>query len=227
MSLTPDIVIAGLLTVGIFTFLWRDNRVFRAIEHLYIGVTAAQALVIGVGNVNRLAVNPILTGNIIYIISFIAGAMIYFNFSKRYSYLARYPVALLVGVMAGLTIRGQTAGIIYGQSAATAQLTLIAKDLLTSANNIITVTGVIAALSYFIFARKAAGHVKYLSAYGKYVIMSALGSAFGAAVLVRNALLGGRMLFLLQTDFIYLLPIIMVLFAIWVLYDKRRAQKQQ
>jgi uncharacterized membrane protein (UPF0136 family) len=218
-------LISGTLILLVYTFLWKDNRLFRFAEHLFVGVTAAHALVVGIDNINRLAVKPVLAGMIIYTIPLILGLMLYFHFSKQYSYLTRIPIALLVGIATGLTVRGQVSGVIYAQVMATAKLPLITNNLLTSINNIIIVTGTIAVMSFFIFTRHHTGLLKYSSAYGRYIIMAALGASYGSAVLIRMSLLGGNLQTLLRTDFIYVVPVVIVLFAAWVAYSRRLEKK--
>ena len=37
-------IIGGFFTLGIFSYLWRENRFYRFCEHLFIGIAAGWAL---------------------------------------------------------------------------------------------------------------------------------------------------------------------------------------
>lgn len=226
MALTPDIFVAGALTLLVYTFLWKDNKLFKFSEYLFVGVSAAHYLIVGIDNIKRLAFLPVLGGKIVYVIPIILGAMIYFYFTKKYFFLYRFPIALLVGVGTGLVIREQAYGYVWAQSLATASLPWIGKDPLTTLNNIIIITGTIATISFFIFTRKREGVLRYSSTYGRYLIMAALGSSFGTSIIQRNSLLGSRIQALVLSDFKYVLPIALFLFAIWVIYENKRQHKQ-
>ena len=46
LSPHPGVWIAALLTLGIFSFLYRDNPVYKLCEHLFVGVSAGYWVVL-------------------------------------------------------------------------------------------------------------------------------------------------------------------------------------
>ena len=45
MSHDPSVWVTALLTLAVFSFLWRENPVFRFAEHLLVGVSAGYYVV--------------------------------------------------------------------------------------------------------------------------------------------------------------------------------------
>src|SRR5688500_20135247 len=46
LSANPGVWIAALLTLGIFSFLYKDNPVYKFCEHLFVGVSAGYWVVL-------------------------------------------------------------------------------------------------------------------------------------------------------------------------------------
>ncbi len=192
MSTELVVWIAALFTLCFFTFLYKENVVFRTVEHIYIGLTAAYAVGLAFhGRIKPTVMTEILeNGYWSYILPIILGLLIYTRYSSQISWLARYPLSVWVGFGAGSVLAFQVAplmGQLVAMMRTWADLDAFLLWLFS-----------LAVLVYFFFTVKrdnpAVGYSAWL---GRWVIVVGLGAAFGNTVLFRYTLLIGRMQFLL------------------------------
>lgn len=188
MSLNFGTWVAGLITIAILSLVWKENPFYRSAEHLYVGVSAGHAVVMAYENVRDTAIQPIKSGQMVWIIPMILGILLYARYTKS-SWVARYPVSVMVGIGTGVAVRGAIHGDFTQQIAATIKV--------GSVNDILLLLFVIASLSYFFFSRELRGPVSILPQSGRMVLMVAFGAAFGTTVMGRMALLIGRIQFVL------------------------------
>ncbi len=113
-------VLGLLLTVMVFSYLVGDNIFFRLAMHLLIGVSAgyACALIIQFVLIPHL-VWPLLSGsgNVFYLSLFVClfTLLLLTSFSGRFKHLARLPLALLIGLIAAVSIFGLARGTLAPQ----------------------------------------------------------------------------------------------------------------
>lgn len=182
--------IGALLTLAFWSILFKQNPIFDCAEHLYVGLAAGQAIVVGWSNISNLAVRPLAGGKVSAIIPILLGLFLYTRFSKSGSkWLNRIPTAMIVGVGAGLSFTRTAQSDLVGQIRGTML------DLGTL-NNLIIVLGTLATISYFFFTSDNKT-VSYLNKVGRMTMMVAFGSAFGNTVMGRLSLLIGRLEYLL------------------------------
>lgn len=192
MSMEPVVWVAALFTLAFFTFLWKENTVFRTVEHIYVGLTAAYS----VGFAYHTRIVPTIRDDILrdghwsYVLPIILGLLIYTRYFSQISWLARYPLSFWVGYGAGVVLAFQVAPLM-GQLVAMMRTW---GDL----NAFLLWLFSLVVLVYFFFTIKrenpAVGYPAWL---GRWVIVVGLGAAFGNTVLYRWTLLVGRMQFLL------------------------------
>ena len=186
--------IAAGLTLAIFSFLYKDNPFYKFAEHLFVGVSAAFAILYTWAfDVYPMLVDRFITGHglerWILVVPTVFGLLMLARWFPKVSWLSRWAIALTVGIAAGLGITGQIQGILLPQIAGT----LLP---LNSANNIILIVGVIVTLVYFYFSVAQKGVVRLGSRLGMVFIMVAFGASFGYTVMARISLLIGRLHFL-------------------------------
>jgi len=172
VSSDPGVWIAALATLAIFSFLYKENPAYRFAEHLYVGVAAGNAIVMGWVNVRNLGISPLAKGQFWAIIPIVLGLLVFARFIRRVAWLARYPVAVLVGTGTGLVLRSAPATQVFAQL----QATFIS---LVSINNLIILLGVVGTLAYFVFTKKHTGAFGSLARIGKWAMMVAFGATFG------------------------------------------------
>lgn len=102
----PWVWIAAILTLAIFSFLYKENPFYRFAEHLFVGMSAGYALARTWNNAlvpNLL--NPLLKGHqYILIIPALLGLMYLFRFIPKLSHLILIPIAVGLGLGSGLGI---------------------------------------------------------------------------------------------------------------------------
>lgn len=192
MRISTDIGvwIAALTTIGIISFAFKDNPLYRFVENVYVGVSAGHALVLGWLNIRDLGIEPMTKkGDYSVLVPMILGILLYTRYSKKLSWMSRYPIALLVGIGSGLAIRGTIGSQIVSQVKGTILP-------LNSVNNAIIVLGTLGVLAYFFFSFEQKGAFKSVASFGRYVMMVSFGAAFGSTVMGRMALFIGRLQFL-------------------------------
>jgi hypothetical protein len=200
LQITGTWIAAGL-TLAIFSFLYKDNPFYKMAEHLYVGVSAAFAILyIWAFDVWPMLIEKFITEQgsekWILIVPAAFGLMMLSRWIPKIAWISRWSIALTVGIAAGLGITGQIQGVLLPQIRGT----LVP---LTSFNNILMVIGVIATLIYFYFSAVPKGAFKVGARVGVIFIMVAFGASFGYTVMARISLLIGRLNFLV-TDWLHL-----------------------
>jgi hypothetical protein len=131
--------VAALLTLSIFSFLYKDNPVYKFAEHIFIGISAGyfvaleywnvfipnlwNPLVEGLGNVGfktffhvgSLPVGLPAFPGMELLVPFALGLLLFTRFFPRASWLSRWSIAAMIGSYAGLAIIGALQGDLVAQ----------------------------------------------------------------------------------------------------------------
>jgi hypothetical protein len=192
-------IIAALLTLCIFSFLYRDNPFYRFAEHLLVGISVGYVLVIALNTtVMPKLINPVFRdGRFDYIIPGILGLFMLLRFFPRYAWLSRISIALIIGAGAGVAIPATIQAKIFAQMQAS-------MSSIASVNGIIVFLGIATTLVYFFFSKEHKGWFGATAKMGTWFLMIFFGATFGYTVMSRISLLIGRMQFLLG-DFLHII----------------------
>ena len=204
ISTDPWVWIAAILTLAIFSFLYRENPFYRIAEHLYVGLGNGYAItfywhrILMPSLITPVGHNPNPLTKIWLIALAIIGALYFTRFIPKISWLVRIPIAISLGYGMGATIpRAVDAEIIKQLKA-----TIVTRGQLghwdTALWAILILVGVIATISYFFFSAERKGVLKPLSYAGIIFIMLGFGASFGYTVMARMSLLIGRLQFILR-----------------------------
>jgi hypothetical protein len=195
---THDIIfngIAAFLSISIYTFLYKDNPLYKFAEHLVVGVSAGYFAVILYYNgfIPKL-IEPLKQGKFEYVIPALLGIMIWTRFSRKWSWISRYSLAFYIGSGSGLAIP------LYIQNYVIRQLhsTMIPVGFSSWQlfSNILIVVGVLSALFYFYFSKEHTGAFGGVAKLGIWTLMIGFGAGFGLTVMGRVSLLSERVVFL-------------------------------
>ncbi|MEO0206797.1 MAG: hypothetical protein ABIL22_09025 [candidate division WOR-3 bacterium] len=199
----PWIWISSLLSLAIFSFLYRDNPFYKFAEHVFVGAANGYAVTFYWHNILVPSLfDPLFRqGKLLYIIIFVVGILYFTRFIPKISWLVRIPIAIQIGYYTGAAIPATIQADIIKQI----QGTVLTKEnfLAWHAGNtgivwsVILLVGVLCTLSYFYFSREHKGVLKITSRIGIVFIMIGFGAAFGYTVMARVSLLIGRLQFLL------------------------------
>jgi len=200
--LTPDgiwIWIAALLTLAVFSFLFRENPFYRAAEHLFVGVSNGYFITF---TWHRILVpslvDPVGQGQKLWLIPVaIVGALYFTRFIPKISWLVRIPIAIALGYGSGMSLlRSVEAGLVEQLKA-----TIITRATFANWQNglwaLIILVGVICTIAYFFFSTERKGVLKPVSYVGIIFVMVGFGASFGYTVMARISLFIGRLQFLL------------------------------
>jgi len=191
--------ISALLTLCIFSFLYRDNPFYRFAEHLFVGMSAGYLIALSYHNVvfPNLVVPLFKEGKLWFIIPLILGLLYVTRFIPKISFIVRIPISFILGWGSGVAIPAylQTDVIKQIQGTILTKASFVRWD--TALWAILVFAGTVATLVYFFFSRERKGIIKPIANVGIVFIMLGFGASFGYTVMARISLLIGRLQFLL------------------------------
>lgn len=210
--------IGALLTLMIFSFLYKDNPFYKFAEHLFVGVSAAYWMTVAFWTtlipnmIARLvpskmgAVLPAVVENEpewVYIVPLLFGLILLTRLISRLAWLSRWAMAFVIGFAAGTNFTRYLQSDFVSQVHST-MLPLYepgastASTIGTIFSQIVIVGGVICAIIYFYFSKAHKGSFGRAARVGIWVLMAAFGASFGYTVMARISLLTGRMSYLYE-----------------------------
>lgn len=227
--------VAAFLTLCVFSFLYRDNPFYKFSEAVFVGVSAAYWMVIAFWTV----LIPNLLGKIwpswiqswavpgistvrdenwwMFLIPLVLGGMLLWRLSPRGAWVARWPLAFIIGSTAGIRLVGFLQADFLSQIRSTIKPVIISPEAVEvagaaatvspfwqSVQNILLIVSVLSAIVYFFFSIEHTGVVGQVSRVGVWVLMVTFGAAFGYTVMGRIALLAIRFEFLFD-DWLWLI----------------------
>jgi hypothetical protein len=205
--------VAAALTLCIFSFLYRENPFYRFAEHLFVGVSAGYYIVLNFWTV--LVANlwdPLVAAfhgpqgspfaahlgdyRGFLLLPALLGLLLFSRFVPRYAWLARWSLALIIGVYAGLKTTGFAQGDFVAQVHGSVQ-PLWTGHWGSSISAVIFTIGLVTSLLFFYFSREHKGALGAASRVGVFFLMVSFGAGYGYTVMSRISLLIGRFQFLL------------------------------
>ncbi len=214
MENTIWMTLASLLTLFTFSFLYKDNPLYKIAEHLVVGISAGYFVVLLI----RTNLIPIITQRFFsnaggswhldqwwYIVPLTLGVLMWTRFSKKYSWISRYPLAFYIGIASGLTIPLEIKNRVVEQLNATIlkfKFDFSDPGFLMIPQGVwdwIVVLTVICCLIYFFFSKEHKGWFGASAKVGIYTLMIAFGASFGYTVMARISLFIQRIQYLRDT----------------------------
>ena len=230
---------AGVIaTIGLYSVLYRENKLFRFFEHLFLGLAVGWALVAMwtetlyeswwlklIGTANEPAKNGLPAhhgqpGYWAWITLLPIGFLGYLVFSKKYNWMSRLPIGIILGLWAGQQVQiwfNQ-----YGPQIANSMRPIVPNthqffrpdinglspvalaDVKATVygsqaiDNAIFVITLLCVLSYFLFSFEVKGKILASTQLAvRWLLMIGFGAIFGTTVMMRFALLIDRMHFIL------------------------------
>ncbi len=215
--------VAAILTLAIFSFLYRDNPVYKLAEHIFVGVAAGYTVAYAYWQVFVpnlwYPLHGLYRGSypgrgteewwwtLLLHVPAALGLLFFLRFSRRFSWLSRWAIAFLVGAYAGVNLIAYFQSDLILQTKGTFVLldpARLAEDgwYKVLALNIPILIGVLASLTYFFFSKPHRGVLGVSARTGIFFLMAAFGASFGYTVMARISLFIGRLQFL-SYDWIY------------------------
>ncbi|MBU0847711.1 hypothetical protein KKH23_11035 [Patescibacteria group bacterium] len=196
--------VAAFFVLALYSFIYRDNLIYKFAEHTFLGIGVGIIVTMAVKNVRDQCLVPIIKGELILVPALLLGILMLFRVSKNYGWMSRFSLAVMfattMATRVALTVQSQ----IVGQMLPAINAPILHTDPVTAISNIFGVTGLAAACTYFIFARKNVypalkRPVDLFSKYGRYVVMAYLGASYANVMMGRISMFIERILFLCKT----------------------------
>jgi hypothetical protein len=227
MSSNPWVWVAALLTLAIFSFLYRENPFYRFAEYLVVGVANGYSisvewhLILKPALIDLIAKGQLNAELALSLVGTAIGLLYFSSFFPKLSWLVRIPIAITLGYGSGYFIpRGMDAGLLKqlggtlvtpadfahfpammaaaGQQFARARIDQALLTVLNAVGQPTIAVGAICTVAYFYFSAERKGVLKPMSFAGIIFIMLGFGASFGYTVMARISLLIGRLQFLLR-----------------------------
>ncbi len=197
------------LTLCIFSYLYEDNPIYKLAEHLFLGVSIGYGVVEIIYGVlmpnlfDKLVMADHWTLSRVGLIApLVMFLLLFTKFSRKYSWLARIPIAFLVAAFAGVKMTGEA------NARLITQVRQSMPDLIEVWNtygfwsweddgaglfsSLLLVVGLSATLLHFYFSAPHNKVMRGLSRFGVLMLMLSFGASFGYTVMGRISLAIGR-----------------------------------
>jgi hypothetical protein len=207
--------VAAGLTLFMFSFLYKDNVLFRFGEHLYLGISAGYGASIYWHQYIKIKlVYPLLphldpafgtaagtVANYWVIVPAILGIFILLRLVPGQAWLSRITFAYVIGGWTGISLPLVVNNLFLPQFSSTIQaipwrVTTVDESILLL-NSLVLFFGALTVLIYFFFSLEHTGFIGGVSKVGIYFLMVAFGASFGYTIMARVSLLIGRTQFLM------------------------------
>jgi len=217
------IIAGGLATLGIFSFLIKENFIYRLFEHIFIGIASGIGVLFTIKNfLYPKIIRPVLgidiykypdgtvesaynTFNLLYLIPMAFGLLYYFIYSKKHGWLAKLVIGFSLGISGGLHFKGFFNHVmpqIFSSFKSLIVLDNGAINYLESFNNTIFVITLLSVMYYFFFSFKSKSKISLgISKTGRLLLMVCFGAFFGSTIMARLTLLVERVQFLYNDFF--------------------------
>lgn len=185
-------------TLGIYSILYKENPVYRMVEHIYIGAAAGYYTYIGWSQTLKpLWWDRITAGQWPWIFALIGGAMFYFIYSQRHVWISRIIFGALLGLVSGAAFKG-FAGLNVDRIQASFK-PLWGVPWPNIVSNFLAMFILLTVMMYFFFSFEHRTRLRRAPAnLGRWFLMFAFGAMFGSTVMARMSLLIGRVFFLIS-----------------------------
>jgi hypothetical protein len=225
------ILIGGIATLAIYSFLIKENAFYRFFEHLFIGIAAGFLPILTIKNfLWPKVIEPMIYGGktvypdgfivepfnyyyLLYGLPLLFGLLYYFIYSDKYSWLAKLVIGFSLGFSAGLSFKGFFNEILPQLSSSFKPLVVFDQagsfDPYQSISNALFVVILLSVMSYFFFSfKKFATINSKISVFSRWFMMVCFGAFFGSTVMARMALLVERVQFLVENWFVTIIKVI-------------------
>lgn len=203
--------VAAILTLGIFSVLYRENRFFRLCEHLFIGVATGYGMVLAwTDNLKPQWWDALVGadgkgGHWWWVFAPMISLLYFTIYTRRYAWMSRVLMSTLLGVASGQVFKAFAVEVMPQVASSFKPIGPLAAPpgsptatmITYSLNNFIFVFTLICVMIYFFFSFEHKNAVlKNGARSGRWLLMLGFGAMFGNTIMARFSLLIGRVTFL-------------------------------
>ena len=198
--------LAAFFTLGIISFLYKDNPWYKLSEAVFVGVSAGYWFIVSYWDnlYGKLYVGISVNHDYMLLVGAVLGVMMLMRLIPNIGWIARWPLAFIVGAIAGLYLMNYFSSNVMAQVQSSIMPffsnecgeSIFSASFGTIVANIVVVVGTFTGLIYFYFSKEHKGAFGGAAKVGIWVIMITFGASFGYTVMSRMSLLIGRMDFI-------------------------------
>ena len=192
------VLVSSIMIVSQLSLIAGDNFFFRWSTRVVIGFSVMHALIWGLYWSNRYAIEPIMKGELVWIIPLVLGLMMYTRLTKRYAWISKYPMGLQLGVGFGVV----TVSMIRSQILDQIKMTIMDIVQATSAYNLMNALlvfiGSITVTTFFFFTKEHTGILGKSAYVGRAFIMSSIAVIWAGDYIWAMSMLAGQLQYLIR-----------------------------
>lgn len=206
-------LVGGYLILCIYSFLYKENPVYRVAEHLFIGTAMGVGVVLTwqfflypdwfkpLMGWDRKPWEPYELVRLLWLPPAIFGLGIYFMLSQKHNWIARCVIGFGLGVAGGRAFKGFFAEFLPQMVDSFRPLAVVSAadgfQVIPTIENWIFVVSLVCVMTYFFFSfEHDKPFIRQASSAGRWLMMITFGAFFGSTVMGRMALLIDRLQFL-------------------------------
>ena len=192
--------IIAFFTLALFSFLYKDNPIYRFAEHVFAGLSAGYYVgLIWQAVILQQMIDPMFSnGKWTLVFPGILGVLMFARFTKNQQWVSRFSLAFVMGNTAGIFLLSELHGKVLPQIRSTMLPLNFTAGFGAFVLALVVVVGVISTLIYFYFSKEHKGLLGGVAKVGIWFIMISFGAHFGYTVMARISLLIGRVQFLID-----------------------------
>lgn len=191
-------ILWAIAFVMVWSLLYRENFAFRVAEHITIGFFLGFTIYTGIDQIYKRVIQApgnyadgyITAGALLSVLcASVLGVMMWLRLYEPTQWIARWPIAVLTGVGAAISIRGAIEASLVKQlvmpswapswKAADVIAIWVFRIPKTTINSIIIAVGTFTTISYFIFTKKQEGPLYISALLGRITMMVTFGVTLG------------------------------------------------
>lgn len=208
----PILLFSALGTVAILSLVFKENRLYRLFEHIFLGLALGYDLEFTWTTVLRPQFwDPMVKdGQWAWVMAVPVGLMFYGIYTQRFAWMSRLVFGIFFGLAAGTIFQDFSGRIIpqvtksFSPSKSLVPPPPVPGDAHAALhafsfvlNNALFLAILVCVLVYFLFAFEQKNRtVRGMAQMGRWVLMFSFGAIFGSTIMTRMALLIDRMYFL-------------------------------
>ncbi|MFH0848812.1 MAG: hypothetical protein V1857_04860 [archaeon] len=225
---TLSFIVLASFMVMIWSFLYRENKFYRFAEFTIVGIAVSNAVVVAIGTLSKFVSTEIIrAANPIMILPIVIGLLLFTRYSPRWTWLARYPVGMLVGIGTGLILRTTLESDVVRQIEST--LAALTKPNLDS---VVLFVSMVFSLSYFFYTfgqgpGTSGKAIRQSARIGRLFLMLLFGALYGAAIFTRISHVAAQMFVILAPKTLYLATPIIIVAILAIAADSLILQKRK
>lgn len=196
MAIEWTLIVQVILTIGLWTIVFKDNALYMVCEYVSLGLVPAYLFVTTLNDLREKTITQaFMKGDLWAGLGLFLGALVMLRLSRKYSWVARPSMAIIVGNALGMAMRGYLKSQ-FGDQIAAAARSLIAPTPYEMINGVLMLVMTVGSVAYFVFTRNQRGRWGYITKIGRISMMAAWGTMYATTTTGRINYVIGRLQFI-------------------------------